>query len=98
MCTARDPVVHYYARDYVRRAHMFGGINFGNLVKNLPIRQIKIPANVFSYTVWLDMLACTLFCPGRFLSFLSSSVAILSLMHEQIMGLVLTAITCYPLF
>ena len=35
MCTtARDPVAHYYyARDYVRR--VFGGINFGDLVKKI---------------------------------------------------------------
>jgi len=33
MCTARDPVAHYYARDYARRARVFGGINFGDLVK-----------------------------------------------------------------
>ena len=32
-------------------AHMFGGINFGNLVKNSPIRQIKILAKVSGYTV-----------------------------------------------
>ena len=34
-------------------ARMFGGINFGDLVKNLPIRQIKIPAKVSGYTVYL---------------------------------------------
>ena len=51
MCTARDPVAHYYACDYVRRARVFGGINFGDLVKNSPIRQIKIPAKVSGYTV-----------------------------------------------
>ena len=32
-------------------AHVFGGINFGDLVKNSPIRQIKIPAKVSGYTV-----------------------------------------------
>ena len=32
-------------------ACVFGGINFGNLVKNSPIRQIKIPAKVSGYTV-----------------------------------------------
>ena len=31
---------------------MFGGINFGDLVKISPIRQIKIPAKVSSYTVY----------------------------------------------
>ena len=30
---------------------MFGEINFGDLVKNSPIRQIKIPAKVSGYTV-----------------------------------------------
>ena len=29
-----------------------GGINFGDSVKNLPIRQIKIPAKVSGYTVF----------------------------------------------
>ena len=33
------------------RARVFGGINFGDLVKNLPIRQIKIPAKVSGYMV-----------------------------------------------
>ena len=33
------------------RARVFGGINFGDLVKNSPIRQIKIPAKVSGYTV-----------------------------------------------
>ena len=33
------------------RARMFGKINFGNLVKNSPIRQIKIPTKVSGYTV-----------------------------------------------
>ena len=51
MCTARDPVAHYHARVYALRARVFGGINFGNLVKNSPIRQIKIPAKVSGYTV-----------------------------------------------
>ena len=57
MCAARDLVVHYYVRDYARHTHMFGGINFGDLVKNLPIRQIKIPAKVlairYGWTCWL---------------------------------------------
>ena len=35
------------------RARVFGGINFGDLVKNSPIRQIKIPAKVSGYTVVL---------------------------------------------
>ena len=39
VCAACDPVAHYCAR-----ACVFGGINFGDLVQNLPIRQIKIPA------------------------------------------------------
>ena len=30
---------------------MFGGINFGDLVKNLPILQIKITTKVSGYTV-----------------------------------------------
>ena len=54
MCTARNPIV----RDYARRARacklvFFCGINFGDLhvVKNLPIRQIKIPAKVSGYMV-----------------------------------------------
>ena len=34
------------------RARVFGGINFGDLVKNSPIRQIKIPAKVSGYAVW----------------------------------------------
>ena len=54
MCTACDPVVHYYVRDYVCCARVFGGINFGDLVKNSPIRQIKIPAKVSSYTVYIS--------------------------------------------
>ena len=32
-------------------AHVFGEINFGNLVKNSPIRQIKILTKVSGYTV-----------------------------------------------
>ena len=53
VCAARDTVAHYYAHDYVRRARarVFGGINFDNLVKNLPIGQIKIAAKVSGYTV-----------------------------------------------
>ena len=39
----------------VSRARVFGGINFGdlqkNVVKNLPIRQIKVPVKVSSYMV-----------------------------------------------
>ena len=30
-------------------ARMFGGINFGDLIKDSPIRQIKIPAKVSGY-------------------------------------------------
>jgi len=30
---------------------IYGGINFGDLVKNSPIPQIKIPAKVSGYTV-----------------------------------------------
>ena len=37
------------------RARVFGGINFDDLVKNSPIRQIKIPAKVSGYTVVLVM-------------------------------------------
>ena len=33
-----------------------GGINFGDLVKNSPIRQIKIPAKVSGYTVCSENL------------------------------------------
>ena len=35
----------------VALARMFGGINFGDLVKHSPIHQIKIPAKVSGYTV-----------------------------------------------
>ena len=42
MCATRDPIA---------QARMFGGINFGNLVKNSPIRQIKITEKVSGYTV-----------------------------------------------
>ena len=38
------------------RARVFGGINFGDLVKNSPIRQIKISAKVSGYTVFLNWL------------------------------------------
>ena len=34
-------------------ARVFGGINFGELVKNLPICQIKIPTKVSGYTVYM---------------------------------------------
>ena len=51
MRAARDPIVHYYVRNYAHHTHMFGGINFGNLVKNSPIHQIKIPTKVSVYTV-----------------------------------------------
>ena len=51
MYAARDPIAHYYVRGYAHRTHVFGGINFGNLVKILPIRQIKISAKVSGYTV-----------------------------------------------
>ena len=53
MCTARDPVAHYYVHDYACHARMFGGINFGGLIsiKNSPIRQSKISAKVFCYSV-----------------------------------------------
>ena len=40
-----------YARKYAQ-AHVFGGINFGDLVRNLPIR--KIPAKVSGYTVAVE--------------------------------------------
>ena len=43
------------------RARVFGGINFGDLVKNLPIRQIKIPAKVSGYMVYVyssDVCEC----------------------------------------
>ena len=35
------------------RTCVFGGINFGELVKNLPIRQIKIPTKVSGYMVYM---------------------------------------------
>ena len=52
MCDACNPVAHYYVHE---RARVFVGINFGNLVKKSPIRQIKkIPTEVSGYTVvWL---------------------------------------------
>ena len=60
MCAARDPVALYYAHDYAHaRARMFGGINFGDLVKNSPIRQIKIPAKVSGYTVYTFTGGCS---------------------------------------
>ena len=37
--------------NYACRACVFGRINFGDLVQNSPIRQIKIPAKVSGYTV-----------------------------------------------
>ena len=49
----RNPVVHYYVSDYVCRVHVFGRINFDDLVKNLPIRWIKIPAKLSGYTVYI---------------------------------------------
>ena len=58
MCTARDPIEHYYTRNYTRRACMRGvclhvcGINIGDLVQNSPIHQIRIPAKVSSYMVY----------------------------------------------
>ena len=43
------------------RARVFGGINFGDLVKNSPICQIKIPAKVSGYTVGAKTInMCTL--------------------------------------
>ena len=39
------------------RARVFGGINFGDLVKNSPIRQIKIPTKVSGYTVLYFLFA-----------------------------------------
>ena len=52
MRAARDPIAHYYAAITRRaRACVFGGINFGDLLKNSPIRQIKIPAKVSGCTV-----------------------------------------------
>ena len=56
MFTVCDPIAHYYVRDYVRRARMFGGINFGDLVKSSPICQIKISAKVSGYTVISQMV------------------------------------------
>ena len=44
MRTARDPVAHYYARDYARRARVFGRINFGDLVKKIcQFTKLKSP-------------------------------------------------------
>ena len=48
MCAARDPVGTIMRL----RARVFGRINFGELVKNSPIRQIKIPTKVSGYTVY----------------------------------------------
>ena len=48
---ARDPVAHYYAHDYASRARVCVWRNFGDLLKNSPIRQIKIPAKVSGCTV-----------------------------------------------
>ena len=36
------------------RARVFGGINFGDLLQNSSICQIKIPAKVSGYAVFLD--------------------------------------------
>ena len=44
------------------RPIMFDGINFGDLVKNSPIRQIKIPAKVSGYTVCACMYVCMYVC------------------------------------
>ena len=41
------------------QARVFGGINFGDLVKNSPIRQIKIPAKVSGYTVAAFIILAT---------------------------------------
>ena len=56
MCAARDPIVHYYPHDYAHRTRVcefvcLAELILGDLVKNSPIRQIKIPAKVSGYTV-----------------------------------------------
>ena len=50
VCAARDPVVHYYARNHVVHYHalcnhVFGGINFGDLVKKIHqfVAKLKSP-------------------------------------------------------
>ena len=54
------------------RARVFGGINFGDLVKNSPIRQIKIPEKVSGYTVWLPNLLLHKFATQYLYDFLIS--------------------------
>ena len=50
VCATRDPVAHYYARNC--ELACLAELNLAiNLVKNSPIRQIKIPTKVSSYTV-----------------------------------------------
>ena len=66
MCTARDPVVHYYARDYARRTRMFGGINFGDLVKKIRKFAKLNPRKSFRlYGIhlnnWISFL-CVIYC------------------------------------
>ena len=56
MCAARDPIAHYYTRDYALRSHARELTCLAELIlaiyeKNSPIRQIKIPTEVSCYTV-----------------------------------------------
>ena len=55
VCATCDPVAHYCARAIC----VFGGINFGDL-ENSPIRQIKIPTKVSSYTLSLTKLCVSI--------------------------------------
>jgi len=43
-------------RNYAHRTRVLGGINFGDLVKNSPIHQIKIPAKISGYTVCMSSI------------------------------------------
>ena len=55
---ANTCVAHVYAHDMRVGAHVFGGINFGYLVKNSPIRQIKSPQK-FPAIRYLDVKPCS---------------------------------------
>ena len=50
-CTPLRTIMHVIMHVALVRACMFGGINFGDLVKHSPICQIKISAKVSGYTV-----------------------------------------------
>ena len=71
MCAAHDPVEHYYPHDYVHRAsraraHVFSGINFGDLVKNSPIHLLKSPQKfpAIRYMYGNTKLCLWAFCLG----------------------------------